>query len=146
MPNFLNDTLVNTFKCLYLKWKRLNDHWIISNTTANLILYFFIDIINAYFMSFIWLAWLGIDVLVSVYYSLLSHPTTLVSFIYTWSLLPTKLYWLLYSDWFTSCLIRALIPYHIHLLLLLNHVVIVVKLCCVEGLMEDRCTSNKHSR
>jgi len=28
--------------------------------------------------------------------------------------------------------------------LLLNHVVIVVKLCCVEGLMEDRCTSNKH--
>ena len=30
--------------------------------------------------------------------------------------------------------------------LLLNHVVIVVKLCCVEGLMEDRCTSNKHTR
>jgi len=30
--------------------------------------------------------------------------------------------------------------------LLLNHVVIVVKLCCVEGLMEDKCTSNKHSR
>jgi len=30
--------------------------------------------------------------------------------------------------------------------LLLNHVVIVVKLCCAEGLMEDRCTSNKHSR
>jgi len=29
---------------------------------------------------------------------------------------------------------------------LLNHVVIVVKLSCVEGLMEDRCTSNKHSR
>jgi len=28
--------------------------------------------------------------------------------------------------------------------LLLNHVVIVVKLCCVEGLMEDRCTSNNH--
>jgi len=26
-------------------------------------------------------------------------------------------------------------PYHSHLLLLLNHVVIVVKLCCVEGLM-----------
>jgi len=22
----------------------------------------------------------------------------------------------------------------------------VVKLCCVEGLMEDRCTSHKHSR
>jgi len=29
---------------------------------------------------------------------------------------------------------------------LLNLVVIVVKLCCVEGLMEDRCISNKHSR
>ena len=55
-------------------------------------------------------------------------------------------YVILYSDWFTSYLIRALVPYHIHLLLLLNHVVIVVKLCCVEGLMEDRCTSNKHSR
>jgi len=25
---------------------------------------------------------------------------------------------------------------------LLNHVVIVVKLCFVEGLMEDRCSSN----
>ena len=33
-------------------------------------------------------------------------------------------------------------------LLLLNHVVVVVvvKLCCVKGLMEDRCTSYKHSR
>jgi len=30
--------------------------------------------------------------------------------------------------------------------LLLNHVVIVVKLCRVEGFMEDRCTSNKRSR
>ena len=69
-----------------------------------------------------------------------------VTFIYTWRLLPTKLYWLLYSDWFTSYLIRALIPYHSHLLLLLNHIVIVVKLCCVEGPMEDRCISNKHSR
>jgi len=29
---------------------------------------------------------------------------------------------------------------------LLTHVVIVVKLCCVEDLMEDRWTSNKHSR
>jgi len=29
---------------------------------------------------------------------------------------------------------------------MLNHVVILVKLCCVEGFMEDRCTSNKHSR
>ena len=37
----------------------------------------------------------------------------------------------LYSDSSTSCLIRALVPYHSHLLLLLNHVVIVVKLCCV---------------
>ena len=35
-----NATSVNTFKSLYLKWKRLNGHWIISNTTANLILYF----------------------------------------------------------------------------------------------------------
>ena len=35
---------------------------------------------------------------------------------------------------------------NIHLLLFLNHVVIVVKLCCVEVLMEDRCTSKKHSR
>ena len=58
-----NATSVHTFKSLYLKWKRLNDHLIISNTTANLILYFvfiqsmilyfFIDLINAYFMSFI---------------------------------------------------------------------------------------------
>jgi len=32
------------------------------------------------------------------------------------------------------------------LLLLSNYVVIVVKLCCVEGLMEDRCISNTHSR
>jgi len=62
------------------------------------------------------------------------------------SLLPTKLYWLFYSDWFTSYLISALIPYHSHLLVLLSHVVIVVNLFCVEGLMEDRCTSNKHSR
>ena len=43
---------------------------------------FFINLINAYFVSFIWLAWFGIDVLVSVYYSLLWHATTLVSFIY----------------------------------------------------------------
>jgi len=32
------------------------------------------------------------------------------------------------------------------LFLLLKHVVIVVKPCCVEGLMDDRCMSNKHSR
>ena len=100
---------------------------------------FFINLKNTYLMSFIWLAWFGIDVLVSVYYSLLWHAITLVSFIYTWSLLPNKRYWLLHS-------IRALIPYHSHLSLLLNHVVIVVKPCCVEGLMEDRCISNKHSR
>ena len=42
-------------------------------------------------------------------------------------------------------LIRALAPYYSHLLLLLNHVVIVVNLCCVVGPMEDRCISNKHS-
>jgi len=35
-----------------------------------------------------------------------------------------------------------LIPYHSHLILLLNHVVIVVYLGCVKGLMEDRCISN----
>ena len=60
--------------------------------------------------------------------------------------LNTHYIWLLYYDWFTSYLIRALIPYHSNLLVLLNHVVIVFKLCCVEGLMEDRCTSNKHFR
>ena len=38
------------------------------------------------------------------------------------------------------------LPYHGNLLLLLSYVVIVVNLCCVEGLMEDRCISNKHSR
>jgi len=32
------------------------------------------------------------------------------------------------------------------LLVLLNHVVIVVKPCCVEGHMKNRCISNKHSR
>jgi len=42
--------------------------------------------------------------------------------------------------------IRALVPYYNHLSLLLNHVVIVVKLGCVEGLMGDRCISNKHFR
>ena len=52
----------------------------------------------------------------------------------------------LYSNSSTSCLIRALVSCYSHLLLLLNHVIIVVKLCCVEGLMEDRCISNKHSR
>jgi len=30
-----NATSVNTFKSLYLKWKRLNGHLIISTTTAN---------------------------------------------------------------------------------------------------------------
>ena len=36
----INVTSVTTIKSLYLKWKRLNGHWIISITTANLILYF----------------------------------------------------------------------------------------------------------
>ena len=35
----------------------------------------------------------------------------------------------------TSCLIGALVPYHSHLLLLLNHVAIVGNLCFVEALM-----------
>jgi len=45
----------------------------------------------------------------------------------------------------TMCItcMRRIFP---NVLLLLNHVVIVVKLCCVEGLMEDICKSNKHSR
>ena len=30
--------------------------------------------------------------------------------------------------------------------MLLNHVVIAVNLCCVEGIMEDRRISNKQSR
>jgi len=42
--------------------------------------------------------------------------------------------------------ILVLVTMHGHLLLLLSHVVIVVNLCCVEGLMEDKCISNKHSR
>ena len=71
-----------------------------------------------------------LSIIVSVYYSLLWHATTLVSFIYTWSELPTKFYWLLYSDWFTSYLIFSWVPYHSHLLLLLNHVLIVVEPCC----------------
>ena len=85
-------------------------------------------------MSFILPAWFGIDVLVSVYYSLLWHATTLVSFSYTWSVLPTKRYWLLYSDWSTSYLIRALIPYHSHLLLLLNHVLLLLNYVVLRAL------------
>ena len=92
-----NATSVNTVKCLYQKWKRLNTHWIISNTyycQSDSVFYtdlvnesvFIIDLINAYFISFIWLAWFGIDVIVSVYYSLLRHATTVVSFIYTFLL------------------------------------------------------------
>ena len=72
-------------------------------------------------MSFIWLAWVGIDVLVSVYD--MQQPYCHLS--------THEVYYLL-----------NFIGY---LLLLLNHVVIVVKLC-VEGLMKDRCTANKHSR
>ena len=30
-----NATSVNTFESLYLKWKRLNDHWIISVITTS---------------------------------------------------------------------------------------------------------------
>jgi len=66
LPLHVKNATVNTFQCLYLKWKRLNNHCIMSITTANLILYFCtdlvndsvfsIDLINAYFMSFILLA------------------------------------------------------------------------------------------
>jgi len=42
--------------------------------------------------------------------------------------------------------ILVLVTMQGHLLLLLSHVVIVVNQCCVEGLMEDKCISNKHSR
>ena len=51
----------------------------------------------------------------------------------------------LFENYFLSSFrLRLCIQYH--LLLLLSHVVIVVKLCCVEGLMEDICISSKHSR
>jgi len=42
--------------------------------------------------------------------------------------------------------IYAYMYYISHVLLSLNDVVIVVNLCCAEGLMEDRYISNKHSR
>jgi len=35
-----NANSCDTFKSLYLRWKHLNGHCIISNTTANLILYY----------------------------------------------------------------------------------------------------------
>ena len=99
-----NATSVNTFKSLNLKWNRLNGHWTISITTANLILYLvndsvlLIDLINAYSMSFLWLVWFGTDVLVSVLLSLMNcllwTANTLVSFIYTWSVLLAYFYWL----------------------------------------------------
>ena len=54
----------------------------------------FKDLINAYFMSFLWLVWFGTDGLVSVYYCLVWTAKTQVSFIYKWSLLPTDFYWL----------------------------------------------------
>jgi len=38
-----------------------------------------------------------------------------------------------------------MVPYHSHVLLLLNHVVIVVNLCCVEALTVDIWISNKHT-
>ena len=115
-------TSVNTFISLHLKWKRLNGHWIISITTANLYLFFcidlvndsvfLIDLINACFLYILRLVWFGTDVLVSVYLSLMNctnsnviylymkcitylllwTATTLVLFIYTWSVLPTNFY------------------------------------------------------
>ena len=99
-----------------------------------------------YFMSFLGLVCYGTDVIVSVYYCLLWNATTLVE------LSTHEVYYLLNCIGYlssvssNSCLIRALVPYYSHLLLLLNHVVIVVKLCSVEGLMEDRCISNKQVR
>ena len=39
-PTCKNATTVDTFKSLFLKWKRLNGHLNISITTANLSLYF----------------------------------------------------------------------------------------------------------
>jgi len=55
--------LVNTFKSPYLNWKHFNGHWIISITTVNLILYFVLIWSMSYFMSFLWLAWFGTNVL-----------------------------------------------------------------------------------
>ena len=60
------------------------------------------------------------------------------------NLVTTSGYHFIKVSW-DGCLIRALVPYS-QLLLLSNHAVIVVKLGCVEGLMEDRCIANKHSR
>ena len=54
----------------------------------------FKDLINAYFMYFLWLVWFGTDGLVSVYYCLVWTAKTQVSFINKWSLLPTDFYWL----------------------------------------------------
>ena len=64
----------------------------IKNTCTSQWFCSYIDLINACFMYFIKHAWFGIDVLVSVYYSIVWHATTLVSFIYTWSVLPAKRY------------------------------------------------------
>ena len=50
------------------------------------------------------------------------------------------------SSLLTRVCVDSIASYHGHLLLWLSHVVIVVNLCCAEGLMEDRCISNKHSR
>ena len=49
--------------------------------------------------------------------------------------------------WFKRVLVAGTMYFMLCVLIYtVNHVVIVVKLCCFEGLMEDRCTSNKHSR
>ena len=81
-PYMLKIQLRLTLKSLYLKWKRLNGHWIISITTASLILYFGIDLVNdsvflidliiAHFMSFLWRVWFGTDALVNVLFSLMN--------------------------------------------------------------------------
>ena len=103
----INATSVNTFISLYIKWKRFkNGHWIMSITTANLGVYFVLIYVMPYFMSFLWLELFGTDVLVSVYYCLLWTVITLVPFIYTCSLLTTKLYWLFILWSFTSWLIK----------------------------------------
>ena len=65
------------------------------------------------------------DVSVSVNYCLLWTAKTLVSFIYKRSLLPTFIGYL-YPDSSTSCLVRALVPYHSHLLLFYFVIVVII--------------------
>ena len=87
------NTSVNTFKSLYMKWKRLNGHWVISITTDNLILYVVSNTCNTscLFCDLYDLVLMPLYVL--AYYCFLWVTTTLVPFIYTWSLLPTQFYW-----------------------------------------------------